>query len=197
MSQFEIAPGDPPNWSNLEKNPTWTRISGGQLESPIYVRIVHDANHRPFIDGMVLGAASSGREITANTLRSIQIGAIISAIFEGFSLDEVPACDDLADQIEWGLMHSTYILDLPTAAVDRLTSTRGAGHSELETFARVYTEQLAKNGRRAMTATAQHLSISRATANRRAEQCRAKGLLPAAKTKRTAPIELPEENDDE
>lgn len=172
---FRFTPDSRPHEEEFEHE-SWTAVSGGGLDRSIYVRVGWTADGRPALTGMVLGADGPA-EITPSSLRSIRIGALLEELFSGFSLDEPPGDDDFAEAIEWGLMQQTYLSGAPRLP-DRSKTSRGAEDSDLERFARIYTENVVRNPRRAMTATAAEMSVSRATANRWAAQCRERGLLP-------------------
>lgn len=175
--RFEFRPDSRPPREEFEEE-SWTEVEGGGLEHPIYVRLARSTDGRRVITGMVLGSAIPQHEITASSLRKVRIGAILEQLFDGFDEDPVPAYDDFEAQIEWGLMHQTYDLGAPQLATESRVSERGAQQGTLEAFADRYRLEFEKNPRRAMTATAEALHISRATANRWAEKARQARLLP-------------------
>lgn len=178
---IRVSPGIEPNWEDLSED-TWTRVEGGTLDASIYVRIAQTSDGRGVINGIVVGGAWPRGEITANTLRQIKVGAILGAVFDGWSIEDAPDYEDLAEQIEWGLMHEHYVRQSPRLPGASKAASRSVDHDELSTFARTYAEQRVRNAHRAMTATAKLLNISRATANRRATRCRELGLLPSTGT---------------
>lgn len=70
------------------------------------------------------------------------------------------------------------MMRLPRTPLDS-AAVRGAGTEDrLIEFARVYTREVRLHPKRAMTATAKEMNVSRATANRWAEKAREAGLLP-------------------
>lgn len=132
-----------------------------------------------------LEVLGEGEEITSETLRAIRLPKIIAALFAGFDPSRPPpnpgtdlGKDDDAlpvDQAAWinHLLFRTFVYDiLPESPA--LTEEEG----ELTLFALTYKKNLAAQPNRAMTATAEDLHIGRATANRRAAECRRRGLLP-------------------
>jgi hypothetical protein len=175
---LEAAPGVEPSWSSLDEDDTWTRVAGGTLEAPIYIRIAKTKDGRGVINGLLIGGAWPREQITANTLRSIKIGEILEKVFDGWDINTPPDYDDLEDQVSWGLMHETFVRQAETIPSDSRAGSRSAPSDQLEEFARAYLTQRGRNAYRAMTATAKEFSISRATANRWAARCRDRGLLP-------------------
>ncbi|WP_022891228.1 hypothetical protein [Agromyces subbeticus] len=174
---ISIAVGIEPNWEDLGEE-TWTRVEGGTLDAPIYVRIAQTMDGRGVITGIMIGGSWPRGEVTANSLRQIKIGTILGAVFDGWSIEDAPDYEDLAEQAEWGIVHELTVRRSPRLPTASRAASRSAAPDELVEFARVYTEQRVRNAHRAMTATAKLLNVSRATANRRAERCRAVGLLP-------------------
>ncbi|WP_300267459.1 hypothetical protein [Microbacterium sp.] len=105
---------------------------------------------------------------------------MLEQLFKGFDDAPPPDPDDLDAQIVSGLMQQTYDLGAPRLAAESRTSGRGAKHDALKSFADRYRVEFERNPRRAMTATAEALHMSRATANRWARKCRDVGMLPEA-----------------
>lgn len=172
-----VGPGIDPNWEDLGED-TWTRIEGGTLDAPIYVRVALAADGREVINGIMIGGAWPRNEITANSLRNIKIGEILGCVFDGWSLADPPDPEDLGEQISWGLMHETYIRQSERIPSTSKSGSRGAPKARLDEFAQIYLHQRNLNAHRAMTATAEALNISRATANRWVALCRERGILP-------------------
>jgi hypothetical protein len=153
----------------------WIRVTGGNLETPIAIRVGRDRGGRPMICGLVVGDGSPV-EITSDALRKIRVGGMLKQLFEGFDPANPPTMySDLGDRIEWGLMHEHVWKGAEPVESD---TARGPDTEELRRFAEVYQQERVRNRNRAIAATANVLNISPATAHRRVAACRAKGLLP-------------------
>lgn len=174
--RFSLSPNSQPPRGEFDDE-SWTRVERGGLEHPVYVRLARSADGRRIITGLVLGSTFPQSEITATSLRKVRIGAILEQLFDGYDNTTVPAYDDFDAQITWGLMHSTYDQRAPQVAAPSRASERGAVGDTLTAFAERYRLEYDRNSRRAMTATAEALHISRATANRWAKKARETGLL--------------------
>jgi hypothetical protein len=163
-------------WDNMQEF-EWIEVTGGGLEAPIFIRTARTADDRFVVNGLILGGAWPRPEITAKSLRSIKLGGIVEQLWSDFSLTDPPDYGDLEDSLTWALMQDFARKQdwLPHASQ---SGQRAVGKPELEEFAKTYSEERLKNPRRAMTATAARMSISRATANRWASKCRTGGLLP-------------------
>jgi len=175
---LRATPGIEPNWEDLSEE-TWTRVEGGSLDAPVYVRLGRTSDGRSIVNGLVMGASWPRDEITANVLRQIRIGEILRSVFDGWSLTDPEDLEELADQVTSGILHETLARRAqPIPAVSRIGS-RSVPDVELEEFARIYKAMLVLYPSRAMTETAKTLGhMSRSTANRWAEKCRQRGLLP-------------------
>lgn len=177
MQPYTFTPMEAPNWSDLEED-EWVRVDGGGLNAPIYVRVVRTLDGGVAINGLVMGGAWPRPEVTANALREIRPREMLNALFADFDPNSPPDYDEWEESITWGLLHEVYMMRLPRVPMDSAGS-RGAGTPDrLEEFARVYLRELKVQPRRAMTSAAKEMNISRATANRWAEQARRRGLLP-------------------
>ncbi|GGM67078.1 hypothetical protein GCM10012275_42000 [Longimycelium tulufanense] len=187
--RFEFHTEHIPDDDLITRGP-WIEASAGGLDAPILVRVGKSADGRPVITGLIIGEYED-KEITSDTLRKIRVGALLSQLFEGFDPDTPPGLtspdaegfsEDLGAQIDWGLMHEH--VWHPAQDADprprQLAEARSRGPSDddLRAFAKTYHRELMRNPRRAMTATARALNISRATANRWADACRGNGYLP-------------------
>lgn len=177
--RFEFTPDHPPAPEEFE-DASWTQVEAGGLEQPIHVRLGYSADGRRIITGLVVGGAFPHAEITSTSLRKVRIGAILEQLFDGYDVAEPPAYDDLEAQIEWGLMHQAYDQHASRLTESSRAGERAASPSTLKHFAERYLMELDRNPRRAMTAAADALHISRATANRWARRAREEGLLPSA-----------------
>ncbi len=176
MSSYTFTPMDPPNWDDLGED-EWTRVEGGELPAPVYLRIELSGDGKPVITGMVLGASWPRREITANTLRSIRPREILTELFAEYDPAKPPPYEDWEESITWGLMHEVYMMRLPRLPIESSAARGAASSDRLEEFARTYLYQLRIKPKSAMTDTAKALNISRATANRWAAAARERGLL--------------------
>lgn len=179
----------------------WVGLSGGPLDKPVHVRVGKTDDGRLVVTGLLLGL-SDEQEITWEALRAIKPASLLSLLFSGFDPEHPrDAYKDLADQAdaldqagleaetetEWRseLMRHLVAARLWTATsfaqtkADAVLRSRRGMASNLTEFAEVYRRHYATQPRRATTATAKELNISRATAIRRIAECRAKGLLPA------------------
>jgi hypothetical protein len=160
--------------TELAENDAWVRVTGGGLDIPVLVRVAYGRDGRPMMTGLIIGNDGPA-EITADTLRHIRIGALLEQLTAGFSPHDPPLVDDLRAQTEWGLMHE-FTRRSPPPAPEQ-TRSRGPSDAELRHFAEVYRTEVRRNRRRAMSATAEEVGVSRATANRWAAQCRKYGYL--------------------
>ena len=185
MPTYSFMPMESPNWDDLGED-EWTRVEGGGLPAAIYIRVELSRDGKPMITGMILGGAWPRNEISANTLRDIKPREILTELFSHFDPSAPPNSEEWEESITWGLMHEVYMMRLPRVPVDSV-STRGASTSDrLAEFAEVYLREMRLQPRRAMTATAKAMNISRATANRWAAMARARGLL-ASKSEHRPP----------
>ncbi|MDQ0576468.1 hypothetical protein [Agromyces albus] len=182
MQPYEFAPDSRPPAEAFEEE-SWTHVSGGGLPAPIYIRVSRAANGRPVVTGLVVGATWPNAEITADVLRSIRLGEIVRELHKGFSPTEVPPYDDFRAQIEWALMHQTYVEGAATLT-EPSRAFRG-DEERLRVFARTYQANIVRSPRSPMAATLrdlenrqEFLKISRATLYRWLERCRDLGLLP-------------------
>lgn len=176
MSTYSFMPMDSPNWDSLGED-EWTRVEGGSLPAAIYIRVELSRDGKPVITGLVLGAAWPRAEITANSLRDIKPREILAALFSTYDPSNPPPLEEWAEAVTWGLMHEVYMMNTPQAPFDS-QSSRGAGTSDrIVEFASIYRREMRVQPKRAMTATAKAMNISRATANRWAARARDLGLL--------------------
>ncbi len=145
---------------DLSGTTLWERAEGGDLPMPIEILVQRAPDGRHVFTGIRIGDGT--QEITSATLRQIKLSEILAAHFEHF---------EPIFQMEALLAEVSYPLR---------PRGRGPGDQALRDFARSYQVELARQPRRAMSAAAKAHSISRATANRWAAQCRQLGYLPAA-----------------
>ncbi|WP_344163804.1 hypothetical protein [Nocardiopsis rhodophaea] len=170
--EMEYAPGE-----ELVESYDWVRVSGGGLAVPILVRVAYGRDGRPIMTGLIIGDDGPA-EITADTLRSIRVGALMEQLFEGFDPGGRPPADDFDAEVTWALMYDfTHRTPAPPPPERRQGRSRGPTDEELQHFAEVYRREIRRSPRRAMTATAESVGVSRATANRWAKLCREQGYL--------------------
>lgn len=183
----------------------WVRLSGGPLPVNVLVRIDRAEDGRFMITGLLIGLHSR-REITWETLRQIRPASLLGYLFSdfdprnprrryvetdpfapSFDEDDLPAVDlDSNDWREHQRVSAAYQLWREAAAalagaspdVESVTKPRASVATNLTRFAEVYLRHVASTPRRATTATAEELHISRATAIRRIAECRDTGLIP-------------------
>lgn len=162
----------------------WITARQGDLPCPLRLRLEKGRGGRIVVTGLEM--LGEGSEITSETLRAIRLPKIIAALFAGFDAGRPPPYPEaeLDDDDEAPLpaahaayldhmLFKTFIHDVLPESSD-LTEDSG----RLAVFALTYQRNLAAHPSRAMTATAEDLHLSRATANRRAAECRRRGLLP-------------------
>lgn len=185
--RFEIYPDRQPASSALDGD-DWIEARAGGLEAPILARIGRSQDGRPIITGLMIGEFDDG-EITADTLRALRPRALLAQLFEDFAPGEPPAppaaaedgqLPDMLEQVEWGLMQEHVWAPAREQAPEQeaVTPPRGPSLDQLRQFAEVYQREWERFPSRAMTSTAEAMSISRPTANRWAKRCREHGLLP-------------------
>jgi hypothetical protein len=178
----------PESW--LQAPGGWVSVSRGGLFEPVLMRINKSSDGRFVVTGLVIGM-SGQRELTSHTLRSIKLGAIMRELFKDFDPTRPPesypgepsyALLDRYDQVmSWWLMKELVVDEaVPVGA----SGGDGERPDRYRIFAETYLRELARDPRRAMTATAMAHHISRATANRWAKVCRQRGHLPAKETDR-------------
>ena len=184
---------------NMESDPDpdvleqgrWIEVEGGGMSDPIFVRIGRSPDDRPIITGLLMGQYSDA-EITADTLRDIRPRPLLTQLFEDFDHDKPPVWpsnlteitpNDVHESILWGLMYRDVWLPAekqqgPGAKPKKAPGSRGPSTEDLRKFAKTYLRERRHNPGRAMTATAEAMRVSRATANRWAALCREQRLLP-------------------
>lgn len=168
----------------------WVAVAGGDLPCMLRVRLARSRSGRVKVTGLVVGD-DGAHEVTSDTLRAIRLADITQALLERFRAGVPPFPDDAASAAKGGVSarvaafrdaRSTYeaywlfkelIDDALPESPDAVSE-----NAALRDFAEVYRRNLREQPRRAMTATAAELHISRATANRRADEARRRGLLP-------------------
>lgn len=164
----------------------WIAVNSRDLPCPVRLRLRRGRGGKVAVTGLVVGERGE-TEITSETLRAIKLADITAALFDHFDPASPPAEPDRATwsgkpedywiaQGEW--MSYWLFKELVYDAATEMHAAR-VESAELEAFARVYARHLASQPHRAMTATADELHISRATANRRVRKCRELGLLPS------------------
>ncbi|MCW3039254.1 MAG: hypothetical protein JWM31_1159 [Solirubrobacterales bacterium] len=162
----------------------WVTVKGGSLPTSIVARVDRAPDGRFVVTGLLIGVRER-KEITWETLRAIKPASVLAHIFKDFDPNNpagsAPEVDDIFDAER---EHRVAAFDLWASAsreTPEVAASRQAGPSaasDLQVFADIYLRNLASRPHGAMTATAKELHISRATAIRRAESCRAAGLLP-------------------
>ena len=151
----------------------WLEVSGGPLPTRVLVRVDRAEDDRLVITGLLLGWRDR-QEITWETLRQIKPASLLEWIFAGFNPMNPAAGAFESDRGQtqlalWKVHHS----DAPSVTVGGRPGT-----PDLQLFADTYRRHLAVTPHKAMKATSEELGISRATGIRRADKCRAIGLLP-------------------
>jgi hypothetical protein len=162
----------------------WVTVKGGSLPTGVVARIDRAPDGRFVITGLLIGLRER-TEITWETLRGIKPASVLGHIFEDFDPNN-PAAGalDIDDLLDPEKSHGHAALELWSSATREapdVSARNQAGPTaapDLQVFADTYLRNLAARPHGAMTATAKELHISRATAIRRAESCRAAGLLP-------------------
>lgn len=162
----------------------WVTVKGGSLPTGLVARIDRAPDGRFVITGLLIGLRER-REITWETLRAIKPASVLAHIFADFDpLAPAAGARDVDDLFDPERRHGHTALELWSAArrEDPHVVARQQGGPtaapDLQVFADAYLRHLAARPHGAMTATAKELHISRATAIRRAEACRAAGILP-------------------
>jgi hypothetical protein len=154
----------------------WLQVRGGPLPVDVVVRVDRADDDRLVITGLLIGLRDR-REITWETLRNIKPATLLEWIFSGFD-PKNPASRAL--QSDRGMaalqLWKAHHAEDPEPVVTSRAGVTAARNLHL--FAEAYRRNLASTPQKAMTATARELNVSRATAIRRAQQCRDAGLLP-------------------
>lgn len=143
------------------------RVSGGDLPCPIQLRISRTADGRLVVTGLSIGDEESLSEITSQTLREIRLRDVMTELFFANLFD--PFVDMVIEGVN----------EMATKGGFAEANAKGLDSGSLQAFARTYLTELARQPQRAMTATAKAHNISRATANRWAQECRRLGYLPS------------------
>lgn len=165
VSDYDFIPGEEPDWASLSKDP-WVKVSGGGLDAPIHIRLARTRDGAISINGLVMGASDGAPEVTANALRQIRPRDVVNRLFR------TPPPE--ANEPVWGFSFERWP-EIPSDAA----AVRSSGTSDrLEEFAAIYLREKEIQPSRAMTATAEAMHISRATANRWAARARDRGLIP-------------------
>ncbi len=162
----------------------WLRVSGGSLPLPVTVRIDQSDDGRFIVTGLLLGFRER-REITWETLRRLNLASLLESIFEGYDPDNPAAIyANEQDIFGRGIVHlALWHARKGMQGAAPPNSRRRTAAPDLRLFATTYLRHLAVKPHTAMTATARELHVSRATAIRRAAECRKVGLLPAKGTR--------------
>lgn len=160
----------------------WVHAVGGTLPFPVTVRIDETDDGRFVVTGLLIGLESRD-ELTWNALRQVKPASLLAEIFGGF--DPMNPMKSRAGTDGIDVASVLWERNRPGGAPrPRITApVQGRVATDLDAFASTYTRHRAATPHRAMKATAVELSISRATAIRRAAQCRQVGLLPPKETK--------------
>ena len=151
----------------------WMRCSGGDLPMPVGLRIAPSTDGRWVVTGLMLGEEFEQQEITSKTLRAIKLREIVAKLLEDYDPDAPPDWMNFATTL--GLVLRT---NAATAGHVAKTAQRGPDEATLRDFTRAYRAELARRPHGAMTAAAKAFNISRATANRWAQEARRLGFLP-------------------
>ncbi len=176
-ASFGVRDKDLPELVGLDGQ--WLTASGGPLPRPVAVRIDRSEDGRFVVTGLLLGLRDR-REITWDTLRRLNLASLLQSIFTDYDPDNPAALYAEGDvnrgQVLLRLWENR--LELQPSEDVAVTPRRRTAAPDLSAFADTYLRNLAAKPHTAMTATARELHISRATATRRAEECRKAGLLP-------------------
>lgn len=156
----------------------WLRLRGGDLPVPVMVRIDETDDGRFVVTGLLIADADR-TEITWSTLRGIRPATLMAEVFRGFDpLRPRMITEDGDPDVASVLWSRSRPGGRPRDRTSPTSATRARVATDLEEFADAYSRNRARAPHRAMTDTADQLHISRATAIRRAQQCRDAGLLP-------------------
>lgn len=162
-------------------NGSWLAISdtqGGAGE--FFVRVAEAADGRPIVTGLYLGGE---REITAKTLREIQLAPILRTITWRESGSAPPASvggigptglarfEDAVDAID------DVVANAAPSDVSSTSGSRAPSREKLERFAETYRRCLRENRFDAVARASREFPIHRATAHRWIARCRDLGLL--------------------
>jgi hypothetical protein len=179
-SRWDVNVDAPPPVDELSSG-DWLAITDTRGEAgDLFIRLGAAADGRPIVTGMYL---SGEREITAKTLRAIQLATILRTITWRESGSAPPA--SIGGIGPTGLARFEGVVDAIDAVVDSAERIEGASTSgsraprrdDLERFASTYRGFLRESPYDAVARTASHLKMHRATAHRWIARCRDLGLL--------------------
>lgn len=147
-------------------------FSDGDLPMPVSLRIHQATDGRFVATGLLMGDEFAPTEISSQTLREIKLRELLASLFKDYNPDDPP---------HWAKFGSLVAMMAKTSAKAGHVAERrprGPDNEALQSFARTYLAELARQPRRAMSAAAKAHDVSRATANRWAQECRQLGYLP-------------------
>jgi hypothetical protein len=151
----------------------WVAARDGDLPTPVWLRINQDRSGRFLITGILIGEESEPAEVTSQTLRGIKLREVLSAMLSDYDPHSPPDWTKFADLVGMTVSVNAELGHVATG------QPRGPDVGTLQAFARTYMAERARQPQRAMTAAAEAHNISRATANRWAQECRKLGYLPS------------------
>lgn len=162
----------------------WVEVAGGGLPGPIRLRINKSAGGETLVATAVV-IDHGDQEVTSETLRAIRLREILRSFWDAIHVpgdgprwwrptptSEPELIDDGHEFWRW--LVRDFIENAP-----ELDGQPGDLAADQRRFAQTYRRELARNPRRAMTAAAEDLGISRATAHRWAAKLREQGILPS------------------
>jgi hypothetical protein len=171
-------PHDPFDPSDQESFDPWVAVRDGGLEHPVFIRLGWSRDWQIVVTGLVINPDDPG-EITSETLRSIPVARILADLIDHYQLAGTLSWPEHVDARDHrSVLHQALAVRAPRLLRESRARGGAATSDDLSRFADIYNEQRIRQPHRAMTATAEALHISRATANRWAKRCRTQGLLP-------------------
>lgn len=190
MDPRPISPGDDTvegDWYAVRGISERTSTAGDLL-----VRVGQSTDGRVILTGLLM---TGEHEITANTLRAIQPAKIVRMIAwrdEGSAPPRaVGGVDPLTGLARFegvAMEFEAIAANAPSVGDESKRGRRGPSRDDLEEFARVYLGFYRSGLADPVKQTTRALSISRATAHRRIDKCRAAGLLPTRDEERAQRI---------
>lgn len=158
----------------------WVWVQSSLTPQPFQMRVAQRSGRFRVI-GL---AVDNGKEVTADLLRSIKLGAALEEFlgdegWYGQADDDVEAGSD-ADLHRRAFGHLVQHMPQLESKPPRVRRGTPPSDEELQHFARVYSEALAKHPRRAMTIATDkdHIPMARSTGYRWRAMCRERGYLP-------------------
>lgn len=167
-----------------QDNGAWVEVSGGGLPSPIRLRIGKSPGGETLVPTAVV-IDHGDQEVTSETLRAIRLREILRSFWDAVNVpDDGPRWRRATPTSEPELVEddqefSRWLIRYFIQNAPELDSQPGDLAADQRRFAQAYRRELVRNPRRAMTAAAEELGISRATAHRWATKLREQGVLPS------------------